>query len=63
MLWWFSLAGILLVLLIVVPAMAIRNRRSRVDKALRHGPDIDEIMSEVESASADDTASKDDSIE
>ena len=63
MLWWFSLAGILLVLLIVVPAMAIRNRRSRADKALRHGPDIDEIMSEVESASADDTASKDDSIE
>ena len=63
MLWWFSLAGILLALLIVVPTMAFRNRRARADRALRHGPDIDEIMSEVESASGDDTSSKDDSIE
>ena len=50
MLWWFSLAGLILILLVVVPTLALRKRRARKDRLLKHGPDIDEIMSEFETA-------------
>ena len=62
MLWWFSLAGIVLILLVIVPTVGIRNRRAKKDRLLKQGPDIDEIMSEVESASSS-TSSEDDSTE
>ena len=50
MLWWFSLAGLILILLVVVPTLALQKRRARKDRLLKHGPDIDEIMSEFETA-------------
>ena len=62
MLWWFSLAGIVLILLVIVPTVGIRNRRARKERLLKHGPDIDEIMSEVESVSSSNS-SEDDSTE
>ena len=62
MLWWFSLAGIVLILLVIVPTVGIRNRRARKERLLKHGPDIDEIMSAVESVSSSHS-SEDDSTE
>ena len=62
MLWWFSLAGLVTILLVVVPTMALRKRNSTRDRLLKHGPDIDEIMSEVESSVSNDS-SDDDSTE
>ena len=49
MLWWFSLASIVVILLVTVPTVVIRRRRARADRLLQQGPDIEEILSEVES--------------
>jgi len=62
MLWWFSLAGLVLILLVVLPTVAMRNRRVRKNRLLKHGPDIEDIMSEVESASSS-TPSDDEATE
>tara|TARA_B100000029_G_scaffold516560_1_gene630908 strand:- start:1076 stop:5068 length:3993 start_codon:yes stop_codon:yes gene_type:complete len=51
MLWWFCLVGLVLILLVVLPTVTMRNRRARKDRLLKHGPNIEDIMSEVESAS------------
>ena len=50
------------ILLVVVPTMALRKRNSTRDSCFKHGPDIDEIMSEVESSVSNDS-SDDDSTE
>ena len=49
MLWWFSAAAIAVVLLVTVPTVAIRRRRAKMESILEHGPDIDDILTEVES--------------
>ena len=49
MLWWFSIAAIAVVLLVTVPTVAIRRRRAKMESILEHGPDIDDILTEVES--------------
>jgi hypothetical protein len=48
MLWWFSLATLLLILGVGVTGAVIRSRRARIDRIEKQGPDIDEIMSEIE---------------
>ena len=50
MLWWFSLASIVVLLLVTVRTIIIRRRRARADRLLQQGPDIEEILSEVESS-------------
>jgi len=50
MLWWFSLSAIVLLLIIVIPTVAVRRRRAQNDRILEQGPDIDDILSEVESS-------------
>ena len=50
MLWWFSLSAIVLLLIIVIPTVAVRRRRAQSDRILEQGPDIDDILSEVESS-------------
>ena len=59
MLWWFSLAGLAMILLVLVPTMALRNRNATRDRLLKHGPNIDEIMSEVESTVSNDSTNED----
>ena len=48
MLWWFSLAALLLIMGVSVTRSVIRRRRARIDRIERQGPDLDEIMSEIE---------------
>ena len=50
MLWWFSLAAIVLLLAIAVPTTLLRRRRARRDEIEKHGPDLENIMSEIEQA-------------
>ena len=50
MLWWFSLAVIALLLAIAVPTTLLRRRRARRDEIEKHGPDLENIMSEIEQA-------------
>ena len=48
MLWWFSLAAIALLSVTVLPLTVLRRRRARRLMIEEHGPDLDEIMSEIE---------------
>ena len=48
MLWWFSLAVIAALLAIAVPSTLLRRRRARKDEIENHGPDLEDIMSEIE---------------
>jgi len=48
MLWWFSLAVIAALLAIAVPTTLLRRRRARRDGIENHGPDLEDIMSEIE---------------
>ena len=48
MLWWFSLAALLIIMGVSVTRAVIRRRRARIDRIERQGPDLDEIMSEIE---------------
>ena len=50
MMWWFSLAFILLLSAVVAPATALARRRSKSRRIASHGPDLDEIMAEIEAA-------------
>ena len=50
MMWWFSLASILLLSAVVAPATALARRRSKRRRIASHGPDLDEIMAEIEAA-------------
>jgi len=63
MLWWFSLAAIALLAATVLPATMLRRRRARKLRMEGHGPDLDEIMSEIEAAAdlslADSAAGED----
>jgi Flp pilus assembly protein TadB len=49
MLWWFSLAAIALLSGTVLPLTVLRRRRARRLRIEEHGPDIEEIMLEIES--------------
>ena len=48
MLWWFSLAAIALLSVTALPLTVLRRRRARRLMIEEHGPDLDEIMSEIE---------------
>ncbi|RZD50350.1 MAG: hypothetical protein CXT65_02170 [Methanobacteriota archaeon] len=48
MLWWFSLAVIVALLAIAVPATLLRRRRARRDEIENNGPDLEDIMSEID---------------
>ena len=48
MLWWFSLAAIALLSVTVLPLTVLRRRRARRLRIEEHGPDIEEIISEIE---------------
>ena len=50
MLWWFSFAVTALLLAIAVPTTLLRRRRARRDEIEKHGPDLENIMSEIEQA-------------
>ena len=60
MLWWFSLAAIALLSVTVLPLTVLRRRRARRLRIEEHGPDIEEIISEIEAVADQPVAESDD---
>jgi hypothetical protein len=60
MLWWFSLAVIALLSVTVLPLTVLRRRRARRLRIEENGPDLDEIMSEIEAVADQPVAESDD---
>jgi hypothetical protein len=60
MLWWFSLAAIALLSVTVLPLTVLRRRRARRLRIEENGPDLDEIMSEIEAVADQPVAESDD---
>jgi subtilisin family serine protease len=50
MMWWFSLGFVGLLAAVLIPSVTLARRRSRSRRMLKHGPDLDEIMAEIEAA-------------
>ena len=48
--WWFSLGFVGLLAAVLIPSVTLARRRSRSRRMLKHGPDLDEIMAEIEAA-------------
>ena len=50
MMWWFSLGFIGLLAAVLIPSVTLARRRSLSRGILKDGPDLDEIMAEIEAA-------------
>ena len=62
MMWWFSLAVISALLAIAVPTTLLRRRRARRDEIENHGPDLEDIMSEIEEIAESPTLDSEDEL-